>query len=137
MAKKQPAWVDSVYTEQAALYNNALDKFKKENNRQRGIVNADAGLAYQGVARNRTQGMTSLSEDFAARGMGRGGVFNSASRDAGAQYSRQKDNVTLGKTRGIQDLQAQRAKYEADNSQQVAAARREAYARLASRQKLV
>lgn len=134
---KQPAWVDSVYTQQAALYKNALDKFYKENKRQKSIVTGDYNVATAGVARNRNTGLTSLNEDFAARGMQRGGARGFAHKEAGLQYDRQQQNVEWGKARGIQEIDAQKEKYESDNAQQVAAAQREAYARLAARQKLV
>lgn len=128
---------DSPFVEQKALYNNALDKFLAEQDRQGKIVNADSETALGGVERNRTAGLTSLNEDLAARGLGRGGIYLEANKEASDQYARQKGNVEQGRDRSLLDLNARTEKMRSDTGNNIQSARREAYNRLVAKQELI
>jgi hypothetical protein len=133
------AATDSTFMDQKSAYSNALKKFIEDNDRQGKILDADAGTAKQGIARNRTAGLTSLGEDFASRGMTNSGLYANEQTKASQQYQKQDDQVTTGLKNGKDDLGFRRAKYEAENGENgtnIQAARREAFARLAASQGL-
>jgi len=133
------AATDSIFMDQKSAYANALKKFIEDNDRQKGIVQGDARIAREGVARNRQNGLTSLSEDFASRGLSSSGMFRKELDNAGGQYDKQRDQVDLGEKNAVDDLSFRRAKYEQENGEQgtnIQAARREAFARLAASQGL-
>lgn len=131
--------VDSIYTDQKSAYANALKKYIDDSNRQKGILQQDAGTALKGINRNQTLGMTGMGEDFAARGLANSGMYADQMDKGNAQYDLQKTNVQHGLTNSLGDLSFRRAKYEAENGPNgtnMQAARREAYARLAAAQNL-
>lgn len=131
--------VDSIFTDQQSAYANALKKFVADNDRQKENLQLDANTATQGIQRNRTLGLTGMSEDFAARGLSNSGMFVDQRGQASDQYARQKNNVVTGAANGVADLDFRRAKYDAENGAggtNIQAARREAYARLAAAQNL-
>lgn len=131
--------VDSIYTDQKSAYANALKKYVDDSNRQKGVLQADAGTARQGINRNQTLGMTGMGEDFAARGLSNSGMYLDQMDKGNAQYGLQKTNVAHGLTNSLGDLAFRRSKYEAENGANgtnIQAARREAYARLAAAQNL-
>jgi hypothetical protein len=133
------AATDSVVMDQKSQYANALKKFIEDNNRQSGVLDQDAGVAQQGIARNRTNGLTGLSEDFASRGLTNSGMFATELGNADKQYDKQKEQVTTGLKNAHDDLGFRRAKYEQENGENgsnIQAARREAFARLAASQGL-
>lgn len=131
------AGVDSAFTDQRGMYQNALQKFLLDATRQEGDIKTDANTALGGVERNRTQGLTGLNEDYAARGLGRSGMRLGAIDEANQQFGRQKDAVTSGRDRGLADINTRREKMQSDTQNNIQAARREAYARLAAKQELV
>jgi hypothetical protein len=130
------AGVDSTFNEQRAMFKNALDKYLLEDQRQVKDVNRDATTALEGIGRNEVNGLTSMNEDFAARGLGRSGMRLGAIGEATDQYGRQKTNVREGLTKSLGDLNARKEKMNSDTTNSIAAARREAYARLAAKQEL-
>jgi hypothetical protein len=130
------AGVDSAFGEQKQMFRSALDKFMGEDKRQRGEVDRDRDVAIEGIGRNEVMGLTSLNEDFAARGLGRSGLQLNAVKEATDQYGRQRTNVRDGHTKSIGDLNARKEKMDSDTTNSIAAARREAYARLAAKQEL-
>ena len=133
------AATDSTFMDQKSAYANALKKFIEDNDRQSKILDADAGTAKAGIARNRTAGLTSLGEDFASRGMVNSGLYTNEQGKASQQYQKQDDQVTTGLKNAKDDLGFRRAKYEAENGENgtnIQAARREAFARLAASQGL-
>lgn len=133
------ASTDSVFMDQKSAYANALKKFIEDNDRQKGVLETDAATAQQGIARNRTNGLTGLSEDFASRGLSNSGMFRQELDNADGQYGKQKEQVTMGLKNAKDDLGFRRAKYEQENGENgtnIQAARREAFARLAASQGL-
>lgn len=130
------AGVDSAFTDQRGMYKNALDKFLLDATRQEGDIKTDATTALGGVDRNQVSGVTGLNEDFAARGLGRSGMRLNSVDEANQQYSRQRDSVRQGRDRGLADIAARREKMQSDTQNNIQAARREAYARLAAKQEL-
>jgi hypothetical protein len=133
------AATDSIFMDQKSQYANALKKFIEDNDRQAGILDTDANTAQQGIARNRTNGLTGLSEDFASRGLSNSGMFATELGNADKQYDNQKTQVLTGLKNGKDDLSFRRAKYEQENGENgsnIQAARREAFARLAASQGL-
>lgn len=135
----QEAATDSTFTDQKSAYANALKKFIEDNDRQKGILETDAGIAQKGIERNKTNGLTGLSEDFASRGLSNSGMFRGELDNASDQYGKQKEQVTMGLKNGTDDLGFRRAKYEQENGENgtnIQAARREAFARLAASQGL-
>lgn len=133
------AATDSTFMDQKSAYANALKKFIEDNDRQRGILERDAGVATEGIGRNRTNGLTGLSEDFASRGLVNSGMFRGELDKADDQYDRQETQVKTGLKNGQDDLAFRRAKYEQENGENgtnIQAARREAFARLAASQGL-
>lgn len=135
-SNEQLAGVDSAFGEQKQMFKSALDKFLLEDKRQRGEVDRDRDVAIEGIGRNEVSGLTSLNEDFAARGLGRSGLQLNAVKEATDQYGRQRTNVREGHTKSIGDLNARKEKMDSDTTNSIAAARREAYARLAAKQEL-
>lgn len=135
-SEEQLAGVDSAFGEQRQMFKTALDKFLLEDTRQRGDVNRDKDVALEGIGRNETSGLTSLNEDFAARGLGKSGLRLGAVKEATDQYGRQRTNVRDGHTKSIGDLNARKEKMNSDTTNSIAASRREAYARLAAKQEL-
>lgn len=135
----QEAATDSTFMDQKSAYANALKKFIEDNDRQSMILDKDAGIAQEGIGRNRTNGLTGLSEDFAARGLSNSGMFTQELDKADNQYDRQSDQVRSGLKNAKDDLGFRRAKYEQENGENgtnIQAARREAFARLAASQGL-
>jgi len=133
------AEVDSTFTDQKSAYANALKKYIADSDRQKGILQNDSKTALTGIERNKTVGLTGLSEDFASRGLANSGMFADNLTKAGQQYEKQKTGVETGLTNSLDDLSFRRAKYESENGANgtnVQAARREAYARLAAAQNL-
>jgi hypothetical protein len=133
------AATDSVFMDQKSQYANALKKFIEDNNRQSGVLDQDAGVAQQGIARNRTNGLTGLSEDFASRGLASSGMFATELGNADKQYDKQKEQVSMGLKNAQDDLSFRKAKYDQENGENgsnIQAARREAFARLAASQGL-
>lgn len=136
---RKMAEVDSTFLDQKSMYAAALKKFIEDNTRQRGVIERDSDTAREGIGRNRVNGLTSLSEDFAARGLATSGLFADNLDKAGDQYDKQKVNVDTGETNSLNDLAFRKSKYEAENGangSNVQAARREAFARLAAAQGL-
>ena len=133
------AATDSVFMDQKSQYANALKKFIEDNERQKGILDQDAGIAQDGIKRNRTNGLTGLSEDFASRGLANSGMFTEELGKADKQYDNQSTQVKTGLKNAQDDLSFRRAKYEQENGENgsnIQAARREAFARLAASQNL-
>lgn len=133
------AATDSVFTDQKSAYANALKKFIEDNQRQQGILNQDASTAQAGIKRNRTNGLTGLSEDFASRGLSNSGMFSQELETADNQYDKQGEQVAFGLKNATDDLGFRKAKYEQENGENgtnIQAARREAFARLAASQGL-
>jgi hypothetical protein len=135
----EQAATDSTFMDQKSAYANALKKFIEDNDRQGLILDQDAKTAQQGIARNRTNGLTGLSEDFAARGLINSGMYGQELQKADDQYDKQDTQVTTGLKNAKDDLGFRRAKYEQENGENgtnIQAARREAFARLAASQGL-
>jgi len=132
----QLAGVDSPFMDQKAMFKNALDKFLLEDTRQRGEIGRDRDTAIAGIDRNEVSGLTSMNEDFAARGLGKSGLRLGAIGEATEAYGRQRTNVRDGFTKSEGDLNARKEKMGSDTTNSIAAARREAYARLAAKQEL-
>lgn len=133
------AATDSTFMDQKSAYANALKKFIEDNDRQSSILDQDAKIAQEGIGRNRTNGLTGLSEDFASRGLVNSGMFRSELDKADGQYDKQETQVKTGLKNAKDDLGFRRAKYEAENGENgtnIQAARREAFARLAASQGL-
>ncbi len=133
------AATDSIFTDQKSAYANALKKFIEDNDRQRGILNQDASTAQAGIKRNRTNGLTGLSEDFASRGLSNSGMFSQELETADNQYDKQGEQVAFGLKNATDDLGFRKAKYDQENGENgtnIQAARREAFARLAASQGL-
>lgn len=129
--------VDSTFGEQRAAYKNALDKFLLQDREGRGKIGRDYDMADQGVERNRVAGLTSLNEDFAARGLGKSGLWLNEKGQAVDQFTRQATNTRNGRKDAISDMDQRKVKMETDTTNNTAAARREAYARLAAKQDLI
>jgi hypothetical protein len=135
----QLAQVDSAFMDQKSLYADLLKKYLADYDVQKSGVEKDAATAIQGVDLNQNRGLTSLNEDFAARGLGRSGLQAKEHGDATTAYGRQRSNITTGKDRSIGDLNFRKSKYESENGENgsnLQAARREAYARLVAKQDL-
>jgi hypothetical protein len=133
------AEVDSTFVDQKSMYANALTKYIEDADRQEKGLNLDAKTAKEGIGRNRTVGLTGLSEDFAARGLANSGMFTDNLDRADDQYDKQEENVGTGLTNALGDLNFRKSKFISENGENgtnVQAARREAYARLAAAQNL-
>lgn len=133
------AEVDSTFMDQKSAIANALKKYILDSDRQKGNLERDAGVATDGIERNRTVGLTGLSEDFSARGLGNSGMFRDQLDKADGQYDKQTAGITNSLKDSKNDLAFRRSKYEAENGENgtnIQAARREAYARLAAAQNL-
>lgn len=133
------ASTDSIFMDQKSAYANALKKFIADNTRQQGILQGDSKVALEGVGKNRVNGLTGLSEDFASRGLANSGMFTKELDDADGRYDQQETQVKTGLKNGIDDLNFRKAKYEGEygnNGTAIQAARREAFARLAASQNL-
>jgi hypothetical protein len=135
----QLAQVDSAFMDQKSLYANLLKKYLADYDVQKSGVEKDAATAIEGVNLNKNRGLTSLNEDFAARGLGRSGLVAKEHGDATTAYGRQSSNILTGKDRSIGDLNFRKSKYESENGENgsnIQTARREAYARLVAKQDL-
>jgi hypothetical protein len=135
----QLAQVDSAFMDQKSMYADLLKKYLADYTVQKGGVEKDAATAIDGVNLNQNRGLTSLNEDFAARGLGRSGLQAKEHGDATTAYGRQRSNITTGMDRSIGDLNFRKSKFEGENGENgsnIQTARREAYARLVSKQNL-
>lgn len=135
----QLAQVDSAFMDQKSLYADLLKKYLADYDVQKSGVEKDASTAIDGVNLNQSRGLTSLNEDFAARGLGRSGLQAKEHGDATTAYGRQRSNITTGMDRSIGDLNFRKSKYVSENGENgsnLQTARREAYARLVAKQDL-
>lgn len=134
------AAVDSTFAEQKSLYAQLLKKYLADHDINIGNINDDARLGKEGIAQNMTRGLTSLNEDFAARGLGRSGLQAKEHDDTSQAFKKQETNVELQRVRGENDLNSRKNKYigeNGENGSNMSAARREAYARLVAKQDIV
>ena len=134
------AAVDSTFAEQRSLYADLLKKYIADYEVQKKNVNTDADLGIEGIKKNKVNGLTSLNEDFAARGLGYSGLQAKEHGNASSAYDKQSSNVELGRTRSVNDLDFRKNKYVGENGENgsnMGAARREAYARLVAKQDIV
>ncbi|ASZ73179.1 hypothetical protein GURGLEFERB_24 [Arthrobacter phage GurgleFerb] len=142
---------DATFADQDAMYTDKLKKYIADYDRQvgsgiwgkqvkaedlGGTLGNDFKTASQGIERNRTQGLTSLSEDFANRGLGSSGLFVKNHQDASNNYDRQKTGLGSSIINQVNDLGFRRNNFEADIQASLASARRDALSRLASSQSL-
>lgn len=146
--------LDGTFHDQSAMYSAKLKRYIADYNAQAGDkawgkdakdfnlgeLGGSMGIDYknanEGIARNRTLGLTGLSEDFANRGMTNSGLY---ARDLGQsqdQYARQGTNLNQGVHNQLQTLNFNRGNQETDNQAQIASARRDALNRLSQAQSL-
>jgi hypothetical protein len=133
------AQVDSAFMDQKSMYAAALKKYLEDYTLQGKNVDKDADTAIDGVHINKDRGLTSLNEDFAARGLGRSGLVAKENDNAIQSYDRQESNILTGKKRSHDDLDFRKNKYVGENGENgsnMQTARREAYARLVAKQDL-
>lgn len=133
------AQVDSAFMDQKSMYAQALKKYLEDFTLQNQNIDLDMGDALKGVGLNRKNGLTSLNEDMAARGLGHSGLQVKAVDDASQAYDRQESNIETGAKRQHDDLNFRKNKYVGENGENgsnMQAARREAYARLVAKQDL-
>jgi len=143
---------DSTFADQDAMYTDKLRKYIADYDRQvgagmwgkqvkpedlGGTLGNDFKTASAGIERNRTAGLTSVSEDFANRGLGNSGLFVKNHQDASNNYDRQKTGLGNSILNQVNDLGFRRNNFEADIQASLASARRDALSRLASSQSLM
>lgn len=134
------AAVDSTFAEQRSLYGQLLKKYLADHDVNMDNIENDARLGKEGVAQNRTRGLTSLNEDFAARGLGRSGLQAKEHDDASNAFTKQSVNIDTQLARGQTDLNSRKNKYVGENGENgsnMSAARRDAYARLVAKQDII
>jgi hypothetical protein len=130
------AGADSTFMDQRSMYAQALKNYLLDDERQRGVLKRDHDTAQEGIGRNRENGLTSLSADFSARGLGKSGLFTKALQEGEDQYSKQKETVTTGLKNSNDDLDFRQLKFKNDNTNNIKGARQEAIARLMAKQSL-
>lgn len=134
------AAVDSTFAEQRSLYAQLLKKYLADHDVNMKNIGEDARLGKEGIEKNRVRGLTSLNEDFAARGLGYSGLVAKEHDDTSQAFKKQDANVDLQRVRGETDLNSRKNKYVGENGENgsnMSAARREAYARLVAKQDIV
>lgn len=148
--------LDSTFHNQKTLYSEKLKKYIADYDAQtggkawgkdlagfdldndlQGSMGVDYRNARDGIARNKDMGLKSVAEDFAARGMVNSGLYAKDWQDSSNQYDRQKTNLGQGTRNQLQTLNFNRGNVEADNTAQIAAARRDALNRLSQAQSLI
>lgn len=135
----QLAQVDSAFMDQKSMYAAALKKYLEDYTLQGKNIDKDRDTAVEGVGINKDRGLTSLNEDFAARGLGRSGLVAKEHGNATQAYDRQESNILTGAKRSHDDLDFRKNKYVGENGENgsnMQTARREAYARLVAKQDL-
>lgn len=134
------AQVDSTFMDQKSMYAQLLKKYLEDYTRQGQNIDKDADLSREGIQKNKTNGLTSLNEDFAARGLGYSGIQAKEHGNATNAYAKQTSNVELNQKRSHDDLDFRKNKFVGENGENgsnIQAARREALNRLAAKQTLV
>jgi hypothetical protein len=147
--------LDSTFHNQKSLYSEKLKKYIADYDAQTGgaawgknlkdfdlsqlggSMGVDFGNAKQGIARNKDMGLRGLNEDFAQRGMTNSGLWIKDHDQSRQSYERQDTNLGQGVRNQLQTLNFNRGNVEADNTAQVAAARRDALNRLSQSQSLL
>lgn len=146
--------LDGTFHDQASMYASKLKKYVADYEAQAGTnsygkdpssfdmnnlggsMGVDRNNAVRGIERNRTLGMTGLSEDFANRGMINSGLFTRDFDRSRDQYNLQGQNLDQGVRNQLQTLNFNRGNQETDNVAQIGAARRDALNRLSQAQSL-
>lgn len=129
--------LDSGFMDQKSLLNEALVKYLADYEAQKKGFKSDYETAGAGINRNEIAGRTQIGEDFAARGLGRSGLYDQANMDARAAYGRQRDANDASFADRNRTADFNKGTFERSNTANLAAARKDAIARLTANQSLI
>lgn len=138
-AQQDQSWLsgDSDYTAQIAQYDKALQSFIDRIANQRKGFNDDAKLAMDATSRNQDMSLDNLGEDFGARGMLYGGVFDKSSQETNQRFNDAKSGIERIRTKNVADANARESDYRAENEISKSNAQRASLGRQAQRQALI
>jgi hypothetical protein len=137
MGNDELSALDSTFMDQKSMLADALSKYIADYERQGKRLGEDRDFAIKGIGRNREQGTKNIAEDFAARGLGKSGLWDQARTDANTAFDRQENATNKSFADQNSTLDFNKGKFERDNTANLASARRDAIARLTQAQGLI
>lgn len=125
---------DSEYQDQLTQYGTALTDFLARLTKQKTDFTQDYETAKQGLARNETQGLQNLGEDFTGRGLANSGLFANSRKEAQAGFQQQRSGMDTAKNRAMSDFTTQETDKRSSTKQAQDNARKSSLSRLSMNQ---
>lgn len=124
---------DTVYNDQMSLFQKIYEDYMLSNNRMRGDVEEDYGLALKRMGKERDRSLRDMAGDYGSRGLINSGLYGRDVSEYNTDYQDTVNELSIDKNRALEDLIETLGMFGTSLDAQKVAARQEALRRYAER----